>query len=149
MVKILSFLMVVVFGMGLLSACAQPVSGQPGSPSPVIDPTETAVPTEPAAGGQLTVTLDDQGKTINLNVGQSFLLKLGEDYTWGDVVVGDQNVVSRVRNIAVVRGAQGIYDANAAGTTTLTTTGDPVCRQAQPACAAPSIQFAVTLVVKG
>jgi hypothetical protein len=75
------------------------------------------------------------------------LLQLGEEYTW-DVSVSDQNVVSRVRNITVVRGAQGIYNALQAGTVTLSATGDPVCLQAKPPCAMPSIMFEIKVVVK-
>ena len=165
MVKIISFLTVVVLAMGMLSACSQPLVGQAGAPTPVIDsvtvvPTDQptmAVPTDlpvtvvtldPTTDAGIIITLDNQGQTINMTVGQSFLLKLGDSYTW-DIVVSDDAVISRVRNIAVVQGAQGIYDANQAGTATLTATGDPVCRQAQPACGAPSIQFVLTVVVKG
>ena len=157
MVKIISFLTVIVLAMGMLSACSQPLVGQAGAPTPVSDPPATAVPTDqpaivvtldPTTDAGIIITLDNQGQTINMTVGQNFLLKLGEDYTW-DVTVSDENVLSRVRNIAVVRGAQGIYDANQAGTATLTAAGDPVCRQAQPACGAPSIQFVITVVVKG
>ena len=61
-------------------------------------------------GGPTVVTLDDRGKTIQLAVGQSFLLKLGETFDW-TVNISDQTVISRVRNIMVVRGAQGVYDA--------------------------------------
>jgi hypothetical protein len=50
------------------------------------------------------VTLDNQGKTITLVVGESFLLKLGETYNWG-VAISNQAVLSRVMNIAVIRGA--------------------------------------------
>ncbi len=156
MVKIISLLTVVVLAMGMLSACSQPLVGQAGAPTPVVD-SVTAVPTDqpvtvvtldPTTDGGIIITLDNQGQTINMTVGQSFLLKLGDNYTW-DIVVSDDAVISRVRNIAVVQGAQGIYDANQAGTATLTATGDPVCRQAQPACAMPSIQFVLTVVVKG
>ena len=101
----------------------------------------------PLSGGQTVVTLDDQGKRIQMEAGQSFLLKLGEVYAW-EVTVSDQNVVSRVRNIAVVRGAQGVYNALQAGTATLTATGDPQCRQSKPACGMPSLLFTVTVVVK-
>jgi hypothetical protein len=82
-----------------------------------------------------------------MKIGQSFLLKLGELYDW-EVTVSDQNVVSRARNITVVRGAQGVYDALQAGTAKLTATGDPLCRQLTPACGMPSILFTVTVVVK-
>ncbi|MCB0003832.1 MAG: hypothetical protein KDI07_05825 [Anaerolineae bacterium] len=113
-----------------------------------------ATPTEPPAdataapeaGQQKTVTLDDQGKTIDLLVGERFLLNLGEGYTW-EVEISDPNVVSRVTNITVIRGAQGVYEALQPGTTTLSATGDPACRQTKPPCAMPTTLFTVTLVV--
>ncbi len=113
--------------------------------------TEPSVPVNPPVDSPSpqpkTITLDDQGKTIQMTVGQSFLLKLGEEYAW-EVTLGDQNVVSRAVNITVVRGAQGIYRAHQAGTTTLTATGDPQCRQSQPPCMVPSRVFTVTIVVQ-
>ena len=62
--------------------------------------------------------------------------------------VADQSIVSRVVNVLVIRGAQGIYRANAAGTTTLSATGDPPCRMATPPCGAASLLFHVTLIVQ-
>ena len=101
-----------------------------------------------ATDGGLIVTLADQGQTINMTVGQSFLLKLGADYTW-NIVISDESVISRTtRVIPLEHGAQGIYDANAGGTTTLTAAGDPVCLQATPPCSTSSIQFSITVVVK-
>jgi hypothetical protein len=94
-----------------------------------------------------SITLADQGKTIQLKVGQRFLLNLGADYNWNPVVA-DQRVVSRVIGVMVIRGAQGLYEAHAAGTTRLTADGEPACRQARPACAMPSRLFEVTLVVR-
>ena len=110
-------------------------------------PTAMVATDTPAADGSQTVTLEDRGKTITMNVGESFLLKLGEIYNW-DVSISDQNVLSRVKNIAVIRGAQGVYQANQAGTVTLSATGDPACRQSKPACAMPSLLFTITVVVK-
>jgi hypothetical protein len=94
-----------------------------------------------------TVTLANDGGTLNLKVGEQFLLKLGEDYYW-NVTIADQNIVSRVVGITVVRGAQGVYEAHQAGTTQLTAAGDPICRQSQPPCAAPSRDFQIQIVVK-
>ena len=143
MIKTISFLTVVVLAMGLLSACATPPAAQVASPTPV-----KVMLTDPATDGGLIVTLADQGQTINMTVGQSFLLKLGADYTW-NIAISDESVISRTpRIIPLEHGAQGIYDVNAAGTTTLTAAGDPVCRQATPACSTPSIQFSITVVVK-
>jgi len=84
---------------------------------------------------------------LTLMPGERFLLKLGEEYNW-TVTVADQSVVSRVVNITVVRGAQGLYEAHKIGSTTLTASGDPVCRHAQPPCAMPSRQFEVKVEVE-
>jgi hypothetical protein len=163
MKKTASILTFIVMDMLIVSACAQQQPDQAGSVTPEVEPVGTAIssgtigeitpepptstPNEPAAGGQKIVTLDDQGKTISLAVGEAFLLKLGDVYTW-EVNISDQNVLSRVKNITVVRGAQGVYDARQAGTVTLSATGDPQCRQSQPPCGMPSIQFKITIVVK-
>jgi hypothetical protein len=128
------FLMILMTGVLFLSACA--------SQSDLPAPSATPPPAD-----SLTVTLDDQGRTITLPVGDSFLLKLGEEYNW-DISISDQAVLSRVMGIAVIRGAQGIYEAHQPGTVTLSATGDPQCRQSQPACELPSLQFSVTIVVK-
>ncbi len=130
-----------------LPATSQPLSAntpmaQPGSEASA---TPGAVSTAPA-GQELSVTLADDSKTIHLKVGQRFLLDLGEDYNWNPIVA-DQTIVSRVVGILVIRGAQGIYETDAPGTTTLMATGDPACRQSKPACAMPSRLFKVTIVV--
>jgi hypothetical protein len=101
---------------------------------------------QPTPGSIGDVTLADNGKTIHISVGQSFLLKLGLGYDW-NITVSDQNVISRVKNIAVIVGAQGVYDALAKGTAVLSAVGDPQCRTATPACASPSIMFSVTIIV--
>ncbi|MEZ4771003.1 MAG: hypothetical protein R2844_21615 [Caldilineales bacterium] len=120
------------------------------SPTTAMAATPTEPPAsatvEPETGQQKTVTPDDQGQTIDLLVGQRFLLALGDGYTW-QVEVSDENVVSRVRNIAVVRGAQGVYEGVNPGTATLSAAGDPLCRQSKPPCGMPSIAFQVTIVV--
>ncbi len=45
---------------------------------------------------------------------ETFLLKLGEDYYW-NITIDDQTIISRVPNVLVVRGAQGIYRAHEPG----------------------------------
>jgi hypothetical protein len=123
---------VVLFAVAplVLMACAgSPLSGTPTPASSQI------------------VTLADDGQAITLRVGDSFLLKLGEDYNWTPTV-DDQTIVSRVVGITVVRGAQGVYNALRAGKTTLTAVGDPVCRQANPPCEQPSRMFTIQIVVQ-
>jgi len=94
------------------------------------------------------VTLADNGLTITLQVNETFLLELGEGYDW-NITIDDQSIVSRVPNILVVRGAQGIYRAHKEGSSTLTAIGDPVCRETSPPCAAPSREFRINVVVAG
>jgi hypothetical protein len=109
--------------------------------------TETLVP----GGNSISesgVILDDNGKTFNLKVGDSFLLNLGIDtYDW-TVTVDNESVLRMKMGVMVIKGAQGIYDALAPGTAILSATGDPHCRQSKPACGAPSILFTITVIVK-
>jgi len=93
-----------------------------------------------------TVTLAMDGSTITMHVGDQFLLKLGDEYIW-DVQIADQRILSRVANVAVGAGAQGVYEARAAGQTMLTAIGDLPCRFSTPACLAPSRAFRIDVVV--
>lgn len=95
--------------------------------------TPVAGPSSPPGQGVLVVTTADNGKTITLSVDQTFLLQLG-DGSWSPEV-DNQAVVSRVPNVAVVRGAQGIYRAHAAGTAHLSATDG-------------STTFSITIVVR-
>ncbi len=94
----------------------------------------------------LTVTMADDGKTIALAAGQRFLLSLGPDFEW-TVTVDDPNVVARVVNITVVKGAQGVYEAKKAGATSLHATGIAVCPPGQ-VCPQIALAFRVQIAVK-
>jgi len=93
-----------------------------------------------------TITQENNNQTIELNVGDTFLLKLGEEHIW-NVEIDNDNVVSRVKNIAVIRGAQGVYEAKMPGTATLSAAGDLPCREEVPPCAAPTILFKIQIKV--
>jgi hypothetical protein len=159
-------LTILIISMIAISACAQ----QPAQPQPVASTAVDGGPVVTSAPGQLggpisqitpdaptptpsdgatlvTIGLNNQGGKVNVAMGQSILLMLGEQYTW-DINLSDQGIISRVKNIAVLRGAQGIYETIKPGTVLLTATGDPLCRQSKPACGQPSIQFEVTIIVK-
>ena len=82
------------------------------------------------------------GAQIPIPVNETFLLKLGEGYDW-NITIDDQTIISRVVNVMVVRGAQGLYEAHKPGSFTLTAFGDPICRGGTPPCAAPSQRFIV------
>jgi hypothetical protein len=131
-----------------LATPSSPLATPPSSPGSPL-PTAAATPGSTATPGDsgLTVTLENEGQTIALHPGDRFLLSLGEEYDW-TVTVADESVVSRVIGITVIRGAQGVYEAKQAGTTTLTAVGDPPCRKSSPPCMAPSKQFQVTFTVQ-
>jgi len=134
-----------LIGLILIAGCSTPANAQPVATTfPTDIPTDNVpTPLPPAPN----VTLSDNGKTITLQSGQSFLLRLGENYDW-TVTVADQSILKRVMNVMVIRGAQGIYMGGKPGITVLTALGDPMCLQNKPACAAPSIQFKITIIVK-
>ena len=155
-----------------LAACAAPSEPDPGLPSPTPvstlppdaknDPTPTtSAVSAPTGNGtplapthtpdaQLetpTITLSDNGSTLKLKQGQRFLLNLGEAYEW-QLVVADQSIVSRVKNVMVVRGAQGLFDALNPGQSEVSAMGDPVCRSEKPACTQPTLLFRLTVIVE-
>jgi hypothetical protein len=99
------------------------------------------------SGDSRIVTLDDNNTSISMHVGERFLLKLGEIYNW-EVISSDPNVLSRVVNIMVIRGAQGLYEAHRAGQVELTAVGDPFCRSTKPACMMPSLLFKINVKVE-
>jgi hypothetical protein len=98
----------------------------------------------PASG----VTLSENGMAFTIHIGESFLLNLGTDvYEW-TVDVDHQDVLQREMGVAVIRGAQGIYVAQAPGTATLTASGDPLCLRSKPSCKMPSVSFSITVIVQ-
>jgi hypothetical protein len=107
----------------------------------------TLTVTVPPLSTARNVTLADKDQTLTFQVGQSFLLFLGNDYTW-NATADDPAVVSRVPDVFVIPGSQGFFQARQPGHTTLTATGDPACRQEQPPCVAPSMVFSVQIVVQ-
>ncbi len=102
--------------------------------------------TSPPAGAIPTITNAANGTTINLTVGTQALLALDSDHDW-TVMVADPTVLTPVVGAALPAGAQGIYTASKPGQTTLSATGDPPCRKAQPPCGAPTVLFRAQIVV--
>lgn len=120
-------------------------------PVPTGVPTVQDTPTAAVGGGgpgsnANDITLDNNNQLITLHVGETFLLKLGEIYDW-NVNIDDMSVISRVKNVMVIRGAQGLYTAGQPGKAVLTAQGDPTCRQSKPACMMPSIIFTLYVEV--
>lgn len=104
-----------------------------------------ALPARAQSGQQYTLTMADNGTTLNVQVGDSIELRLDPSFTWS-VSISDPNVLHHPP-VALVRGVQALYQAAEPGQDTITATGDPPCRQATPACGAPSVAFSATIVV--
>jgi len=138
---------VLIAGLSALAITFAGCSSKSGQVSTAtLTPTTSSAGPEGSADTPQTITRADNGTALHLAPGDRFLLQLGEDFDW-TVSITDESVISRVVGIPVVRGAQGVYQARAAGTTTLIAVGDPPCRKAQPPCQIPSIRFAVDVVV--
>jgi hypothetical protein len=124
-----------------LAACGLPEPGAPGTSSPGEGGATTPGPAAPR-----TVTLADAGRTVELRVGERFLLDLGEGYDW-TVEIADETIVSHVPDPAAPTGTQGQFQANRTGQTELTAVGEPGCRKVTPPCARPSRLVEISLVV--
>jgi hypothetical protein len=129
-----------------------PVGGEVSTPveagvSPPLSSIPTETPPPSVEGNGQTITLANDGGTVTLAPGESFLLDLGEGYQW-DVSVQDESVLSREVNVTVISGAQGVYLAHKAGQTVLEANGEPPCRQNKPACLMPSRHFQITVIVR-
>lgn len=109
-------------------------------------PAAAAVRAQGASGTLHTLTLADNGSTLTIPVGDSVELKLGTDRDWSNVAVSDVTILHRPP-VLLVRDVQGLWNAAAPGSATITATGDLPCRSATPPCAAPSIQFQTTVNV--
>jgi len=108
----------------------------------------TATETMDTTSSTLEITMEDNGKNLNMKVGDSFLLNLDSNFYDWFVEVNDQNVLSREPNVTVIKGAQGIYQARTPGSATLTASGNPKCINSKPPCLAPSVMFMITVIVQ-
>ena len=125
-------------------ASASPTAQVSAEPLPT--PLPTTAPTAGHASDLRTITLADDGATVSVAVGEQVLVKLGTDLVW-TVQISDPTVLVRVRGVALIVGAQGLYAAAKAGTTLVTAIGDAACRTAVPPCMVPTRLFSVTIVV--
>ncbi len=107
----------------------------------------TPVATQPSpTPGPQAITPASAGQLLQYVVGQRFVLELGAGFQWS-LSFSTPGVFNRVPNVAMIRGAQGIYVATTAGQTTLTATGTPMCDAGQM-CSQLARQFQVSLIVR-
>lgn len=113
-----------------------------------MSPVSTSLPPLVIAGETPPeVTLADEGRTILMRVGERFTLNLGDGAAWV-VASADPAVLDLAEGVPAPAGAQGVYEAQSPGSTTLTATNEPACRRARPPCLLPTRTFAVEVVVK-
>lgn len=105
---------------------------------------ESSVPTYNYSGK--IVTLANDQTNIALEAGETFLLKLGQDYNWNAAAV-DNTIVVR-ENAVAATGAPGLFRALRFGDTDVIATGEPVCRNSVPPCAMPAAVFTVHAAVR-
>lgn len=81
----------------------------------------------------LTVTSDDNGRTVELHSGQQFVLTLGNIYQW-TVRIEDETVVAPAPDVPIILTAVGAFEAHRPGRTVLTASGELFCGLADPPC---------------
>jgi hypothetical protein len=95
-----------------------------------------------------SVTLEDGGKTITLEVGQRFLLFLkSPQHTWS-VTQFDSGVIRKVADAELIEGAQGVFEAVGRGQTQLVAVGELPCHRSDPPCMALTLGFELKIVVE-
>jgi hypothetical protein len=97
--------------------------------------------------GGPTITLADQGKTINLKVGQQFLVALGGGYGWKVDFDELKNIVA-VPTLLPIFGTQGIFQPVAAGRVSFKAKGEPNCNKEEGPCPENPVQFEVIIAIE-
>jgi hypothetical protein len=138
-----------------LAACGETTTlpDRPGTPVvPTIDTRPATIAPSPSPVPRrepIVLTFQDgQGvQSVDLIVGNTFVLKLGDGYIW-QVEISDERIVTRAPNPGAKSDARGPYLARGPGQTELQITGDPACSKASPPCAMPSILYEVKISVR-
>jgi predicted secreted protein len=91
------------------------------------------------------ITNADNNTTIELSKNERFVIQLGGGLKWS-LSFDPSTGISRVPNSTTADGIQGVYEADAVGTTTLHATGAPICA-AHEACPMLLAVMTATFVV--
>ncbi len=125
--------------LGTALVAGTPMTGGFSEATPTPGPDATTVP----ASGQVTLGVSSRGKTITLRKGATIVLDVGAIYVLGHITYDP----------AILTAAGLATDGNPAlraigtGTTTVTATASPRCRQSHPACGLPSLLLTYTVHV--
>jgi hypothetical protein len=101
---------------------------------------------KPFAGTRTVVRADD-GQTLQLHVGDTFILDLGDGATTWEVQIVDTGVVAPVQDSPIPSGVQGVYRALASGWTQVVAVGLPPCAKEDPPCPVMAVGFRLIVVV--
>jgi hypothetical protein len=98
--------------------------------------------------GGPTLTLADQGKTIDLKVGQQFLVALGGGYAWKVDFQELKNIVV-VPTLLPIFGSQGLFEPIASGRVSFKAKGEPNCNKEEGGpCPQNPVDFEVTIAIE-
>ncbi|MDB5260327.1 MAG: hypothetical protein JWN37_558 [Candidatus Nomurabacteria bacterium] len=112
---------------------------------PNFPPTDSVTGKPVTSSEERFITQSNNNTIVRIKKGERFLLKLGE-MNW-NISLSNPNIVERVKNIAVMKDAQGIYEGKTLGTTDILGEGRPICNQGEM-CAQFIINFKVTIIVE-
>lgn len=132
-----------VVGLATLLAACTPQRAMVGPGTNAPSPIASVVRPVPVK----EVTVRDDGSTLELAIGQRFVLNLGPGYDW-TVTISDSSILQRVVYDMIDRGAQGMYEAAKSGEATVTAAGEPRCRRAPSSCDVPSQRFTLAISVR-
>lgn len=107
----------------------------------------STIPTTEPIRGPVTITNADQGRTVELTVGENVSFQLNDSFDW-TFASTNEAVTAQTPDNLLVEGTQGVFRAMASGVAELTAIGEPRCRKSKPACGLPSIQYQITVIVR-
>jgi|GEM_PF-2677495 len=96
--------------------------------------------------GSVTVTSANSDEVVHLHVGDRLTLALGGDKNWSNVRVMDQGIL-RPLDVPMIPEDQGVFEAVAKGTTTITASGTAICNPGE-ACPQFVLLYKITVVVE-
>lgn len=97
-------------------------------------------------GDMKVIDAQSNGTTVTLAKNERFAIRFGSELDW-TLSFSPASAVTRVPGSTTDDGFQGVYEADAAGTATLTATGRPICKTGEM-CPQFIVEDTVTLVVQ-
>ncbi|MCL5257771.1 MAG: hypothetical protein M1505_00865 [Patescibacteria group bacterium] len=133
-------------GIGVATATVSSISLTPTSSISNLKQSQPKILISPSK-----ITLDNDGTIVEMTPGQSFLLALNQKPTdmsvsW-NVDIANSDIISQKTNILITKDSQGVYEAKAIGTTTLTAVNSYPCQKTKSPCFLPNRIFRVIIVV--